>query len=48
MSRFRRRLMGLSALRQAAADDFVRVEYIENTSTAYINSGIFGTMNLDF
>ena len=48
MSRFRRRLMGLAALRQAAADDFVRVEYIENTSTAYINSGIFGTMNLDF
>ena len=40
--------MGLAALRQAAADDFVRVEYIENTSTAYINSGIFGTMNLDF
>lgn len=36
MSRFRRRLMGLAALRQAAADDFVRVEYIENTSTAYI------------
>lgn len=28
--------MGLAALRQAAADDFVRVEYIENTSTAYI------------
>lgn len=48
MSRFRRRLMGLAALRQAAADDFVRVEYIENTSTAYINSGIFGTMDLDF
>ena len=38
MSRFRRRLMGLAALRQAAADDFVRVEYIENTSNAYINT----------
>lgn len=31
--------MGLAALRQAKADDFVRVEYIENTSTAYINTG---------
>lgn len=40
--------MGLAALRQAAADDFVRVEYIENISNAYINSGIFGTMDLDF
>lgn len=40
MSRFRRRLMGLSALRQAAADDFVRVEYIENTSKAYIQTDI--------
>lgn len=40
MSRFRRRLMGLAALRQAKADDFVRVEYIENTSNAYINTGI--------
>lgn len=39
MSRFRRRLMGLAALRQAKADDFVRVEYIENTSNAYINTG---------
>lgn len=39
MSRFRRRLMGLAALRQAAADDFVRVEYIENISNAYINTG---------
>lgn len=39
MSRFRRRLMGLAALRQAAADDFVRVEYIENTSNAYIDTG---------
>ena len=48
MSRFRRRLMGLAALRQAAADDFVRVEFLENISTAYINSGIFGTMDLDF
>ena len=40
MSRFRRRLMGLAALRQAKADDFVRVEYIENTSTAYIQTNI--------
>lgn len=40
MSRFRRRLMGLAALRQAAADDYVRVEYIENISNAYINTGI--------
>ena len=38
MSRFRRRLMGLSALRQAAADDFVRVEYLENISNAYIDT----------
>jgi len=38
MSRFRRRLMGLAALRQAAADDYVRVEYIENTSNAYIDT----------
>jgi len=38
MSRFRRRLMGLSALRQAKADDFVRVEYIENSNLAYINT----------
>jgi hypothetical protein len=38
MSRFRRRLMGLAALRQAAADDFVRVEYIQNPSKAYINT----------
>ena len=40
MSRFRRRLMGLSALRQAAADDFVRVEYLENISNAYIQTNI--------
>ena len=32
--------MGLSALRQAKADDYVRVEYIENTSTAYIQTNI--------
>ena len=38
MSRFRRRLMGLSALRQAMKDDFVRVEYIQNPSKAYINT----------
>lgn len=28
--------MGLAALRQALKDDYVRVEYIENTSNAYI------------
>lgn len=39
MSRFRRRLMGLAALRQAKADDFVRVEYLENVSNAYIDIG---------
>lgn len=39
MSRFRRRLMGLAALRQAKADDYILCEYIENTSTAYINTG---------
>lgn len=38
MSRFRRRLMGLAALRQATADDFVRVEYIENSNLAYIDT----------
>ena len=38
MSRFRRRLMGLAALRQAAADDYVRVEYLENISNAYIDT----------
>lgn len=32
--------MGLAALRQALKDDFVRVEYIENTSTAYIDTHI--------
>lgn len=46
MSKFRRRLMGLAALRQTAADDFVRVEYIENTSTAYIDTGIKGNNNI--
>ena len=40
MSRFRRRLMGLSALRQALKDDFVRVEYLENISNAYIQTNI--------
>lgn len=38
MSRFRRRLMGLAALRQAAADDFILCEYIENNNLAYINT----------
>lgn len=38
MSRFRRRLMGLAQLREAKRNDFVRVEYIENTSTAYIDT----------
>lgn len=32
--------MGLAALRQVAADDFVRVEYIENTSNAYILTNV--------
>lgn len=40
MSRFRRRLMGLVAMRKALADDYVRVEYIENTSNAYIDTGV--------
>lgn len=31
--------MGLAALRQAKADDYILCEYIENTSTAYINTG---------
>lgn len=38
MSRFRRRLMGLSTLRPHIKDEFVRVEYIENPSYAYINT----------
>lgn len=48
MSRFRRRLMGLAALRQAKADDYVRVEYIENTSNAYINTGLICNSNYQF
>lgn len=43
MSRFRRRLMGLAAMRKAKADDYVRVEYIENTSNAYIDTLIKGS-----
>lgn len=35
--------MGLAALRQAIADDFVRVEYIENTTDAYIDTLIKGS-----
>ena len=38
MSRFRRRLQMLQQYR----DDYVQVEYIENTSNAYINVGIKG------
>lgn len=45
MTKFRRRLMGLAALRQAFADDFVRVEYIENTSNAYIQTDIIPNAN---
>lgn len=45
MSRFRRRLMGLAALRQAKEDDFIRCEYIENTSNAYIDTKIFPNNN---
>lgn len=40
MSRFRRRLMGLSTLRPHLKDEFVRVEYIENVSNAYIDTEI--------
>lgn len=32
--------MGLAQLREAKRKDFVRVEYIENTSSAYINTGV--------
>ena len=46
MSRFRRRLMGLAALRQAAADDYVRVEYIENSNLAYINTNFSISTNV--
>ena len=48
MSRFRRRLMGLAALRQAAADDFVRVEYIENSNLAYINTNFSISTNVGY
>lgn len=41
MSRFRRRLMTLEQQRKAFADDYIPCEYIENVSTAYINSGIY-------
>jgi len=37
--------MGLAALRQAKADDYVRVEYIENTSNAYIDTKLFTVYN---
>lgn len=41
MSKFRRRLMALSTLRPHIKDEFVRVEYIENTSNAYIDTKLF-------
>lgn len=41
MSRFRRRLLALSAIRSAFRDDYIDCDWIENTSTAYINSGIY-------
>lgn len=40
MSRFRRRLMTLEQQRKAFADDYIPCEYIENVSTAYINTGV--------
>ncbi len=46
MSRFRRRLMGLAQLRESKRKDFVRVEYIENTSTAYIDTNVKGSNNI--
>lgn len=48
MSRFRRRLMGLAQLRESKRKDFVRVEYIENTSTAYIDTGIIANQNTNY
>ena len=47
MSRFRRRLMGLAQLREAKRKDFVRVEYIENTSTAYIDTNIQFNLSME-
>ena len=40
--------MGLAALRQAVADDYVRVEYIENTSNAYIDTKIIANQNTNY
>lgn len=49
MSKFRRRLMGLAQLREAKRKDFVRVEYIENTShTAYIDTKIIANQNTNY
>lgn len=45
MSKFRRRLMALSTLRPHIKDEFVRVEYIENTSNAYIDTKLFTVYN---
>ena len=37
--------MGLAALRQAKADDYILCEYIENTSNAYIDTKVFPNNN---
>lgn len=34
--------MALAAMRNAHRDDFIPCEYIENTSTAHINTGVYG------
>ena len=38
--------MGLTQLREAKRKDFVRVEYIENTNTAYIDTNVKGSDNI--
>ena len=48
MSRFRRRLMGLAQLREAKRKDFVRVEYIENSNLAYINTNFSISTNVGY
>ena len=42
MSRFRRRLLALAAMRNAVREDFIPCEYIENTTTAYIDTKVYG------
>jgi hypothetical protein len=39
--------MGLAQLREAKRKDFVRVEYIENTSTAYIDTNIQFNLSME-